>query len=104
MPWNDPGGALWASVSASLPAVLLAFAPALIFVSICITPGLYQPLALRVFAYAIHFLAEAIGLLRTALYKAPRGWRRPPAATCAPLAHFLLCVMGCELWVVSCAS
>ena len=89
MPWNDLGGALWASVSDSLPAVLLAFALALIFMSICITPGLYQLLALRVFAHAIHFLAEAIGPLRTALYRAPRGWGRPPAATCAPLVHFL---------------
>ena len=73
VPWSDLGGALWASISASLPAGLLAGDQALIFVSICITPGLYQPLALPVFAYAIHFLAEAIRPLHTALYKAPRG-------------------------------
>jgi iron(III) transport system permease protein len=34
-------------------------------------PFLYQTLALLVLAYALHFLAEAIGPIRSALYQAP---------------------------------
>jgi len=34
-------------------------------------PLLYQTLALLVLAYALHFLAEAIGPIRSALYQAP---------------------------------
>lgn len=49
----------------------LAFALALIFFSLQAAPVLYQTLGLLVFAYAIHFLAEAIGPVRSALYQAP---------------------------------
>ncbi len=49
----------------------LAFALALIFFSLRTAPGLYQTLGLLVGAYALHFLAEAIGPVRTALYQAP---------------------------------
>ncbi|WP_027882663.1 ABC transporter permease [Meiothermus rufus] len=49
----------------------LAFALALIFFSLRALPFLYQSLALLVLAYALHFLAEAIGPIRSALYQAP---------------------------------
>lgn len=49
----------------------LAFALALVFFSLHLVPALYQTLFLLVFAYAIHFLAEAIGPIRSALYQAP---------------------------------
>ncbi len=51
----------------------LAFALALMFFSLLAVPFLYQTLGLLVFAYAIHFLAEAIGPVRSALYQAPPG-------------------------------
>lgn len=49
----------------------LAFALALIFFTLRTVPPLYQTLTLLVVAYALHFLAEAIGPIRTALYQAP---------------------------------
>lgn len=49
----------------------LAFALALIFFTLQLTPGIYQTLFLLVGAYALHFLAEAIGPVRSALYQAP---------------------------------
>ncbi len=49
----------------------LAFALALIFFSLRTAPFLYQTLALLVLAYGIHFLAEALGPVRSALYQAP---------------------------------
>ncbi|NNF59150.1 MAG: iron ABC transporter permease [Rhodothermaceae bacterium] len=49
----------------------LAFALALIVFSLRAMPGLYQSLALLIGAYALHFLAEAIGPVRSALYQAP---------------------------------
>jgi iron(III) transport system permease protein len=49
----------------------LAFALALIFFSLRGVPLLYQTLALLILAYGLHFLAEAIGPIRTALYQAP---------------------------------
>ena len=49
----------------------LAFALALVFFSLRTVPLLYQTLALLVIAYALHFLAEAIGPVRSALYQAP---------------------------------
>jgi len=49
----------------------LAFALALIFFTLRTVPPLYQTLMLLVVAYALHFLAEAIGPIRTALYQAP---------------------------------
>ncbi|AEB12469.1 ABC-type transporter, integral membrane subunit [Marinithermus hydrothermalis DSM 14884] len=48
----------------------LAFALALIFFSLNLVPFLYQTLALLVYAYTLHFLAEAIGPVRSALYQA----------------------------------
>ena len=104
--WLDVGAALADSVSAALPAALvaaalavpiavlsvrrpsrasavaervaylgyatppLAFALALVFVSIRTVPWAYQTLGLLVAAYALHFLAEALGPVRTALYQA----------------------------------
>lgn len=63
----------------------LAFALALIFFSLQAAPMIYQTLGLLIFAYAIHFLAEAIGPVRSALYQAPpaieeaaRALGRPP--------------------------
>jgi iron(III) transport system permease protein len=49
----------------------LAFALALVFFTLRTVPVLYQTLALLIVAYALHFLAEAIGPIRTALYQAP---------------------------------
>ncbi|PSR00689.1 MAG: iron ABC transporter permease [Bacteroidetes bacterium QS_9_68_14] len=49
----------------------LAMALALIFFTLRAVPGLYQTLALLVGAYALRFLAEAIGPVRAALYQAP---------------------------------
>ena len=49
----------------------LAFALALVFFSLRVVPFAYQTLGLLVVAYALHFLAEAIGPLRSALYQAP---------------------------------
>ncbi len=49
----------------------LALALAFIFFSLNAVPFLYQSLALLVFAYALHFLAESMGPIRSALYAAP---------------------------------
>lgn len=51
----------------------LAFALAVVFFSLHAAPIIYQTLGLLIFAYAIHFLAEAIGPIRSALYQAPPG-------------------------------
>jgi iron(III) transport system permease protein len=63
----------------------LAFALALVVFSLAAVPFLYQTLALLVVAYALHFLAEALGPVRSALYQAPprveeaaRALGRPP--------------------------
>lgn len=48
----------------------LALALALIFFSFTAMPLLYQTLALLIFAYTLHFLAEAIGPVRSSLYQA----------------------------------
>lgn len=107
IPWSAMGEALWGSVSASVPAALLAaglalpvaylgvrrpsrstralerlayfgyatpplaFALAFIFFTLGVAAPLYQTLALLIVAYALHFLAEAVGPIRTALYQAP---------------------------------
>lgn len=49
----------------------LAFALALIVFTLGTAPFLYQTLVLLVVAYALHFMAEAIGPIRSALYQAP---------------------------------
>jgi iron(III) transport system permease protein len=49
----------------------LAFALALVFFSLRAAPALYQTLGLLVAAYALHFLPEALGPVRSALYQAP---------------------------------
>jgi iron(III) transport system permease protein len=105
--WTAVGDALWASVSASAPAAVvaallalpvayvgvrspsrwtriveriaylgyatppLAFALALIVFTLSSVPMAYQTLGLLVLAYALHFMAEAIGPIRSALYQAP---------------------------------
>ncbi|CAN5502760.1 iron ABC transporter permease [soil metagenome] len=107
-PFAGVGSALWASVSASLPAAVLAaglalpiaylgvrmpsrsarafervaylgyatpplaFALALIVFTLSAAPFLYQTLTLLIVAYALHFMAEAIGPIRSALYQAPQ--------------------------------
>lgn len=48
----------------------LAFALALIFFVLRVVPGLYQTLALLILAYTLHFVAEAIGPIRTSLARA----------------------------------
>jgi iron(III) transport system permease protein len=49
----------------------LAFALALIVFTLGAVPFAYQTLGLLVVAYALHFMAEAIGPIRSALYQAP---------------------------------
>jgi iron(III) transport system permease protein len=49
----------------------LAFALALIFFSLQAFPMLYQTLVLLIIAYSLHFMAEAMGPLRSSLYQAP---------------------------------
>ena len=49
----------------------LAFALALIVFTLGAVPFAYQTLALLVTAYALHFMAEAIGPIRSALYQVP---------------------------------
>ncbi|MEM1054758.1 MAG: iron ABC transporter permease [Bacteroidota bacterium] len=76
----------------------LAFALALVVFSLQAAPVLYQTLALLVGAYALHFLAEAVGPVRSALYQAPprleeaaralgRGPVRAVAETTLPLVR-----------------
>lgn len=48
----------------------LAFALALVFFTLHAAPFLYQTLTLLILAYSLHFLAEAIGPVRSALYQA----------------------------------
>ncbi|MEM8559547.1 MAG: iron ABC transporter permease [Bacteroidota bacterium] len=47
----------------------LAFALAFVFVAIRAVPWAYQTLGLLIVAYALHFLAEALGPVRTSLYQ-----------------------------------
>ncbi len=49
----------------------LAFALSLIFFSLQAVPFLYQTLILLIFAFTLHYLAEAMGPIRSALYQAP---------------------------------
>lgn len=48
----------------------LALALALIFFTLSAAPILYQTLTLLILAYALHFMAEAMGPIRSALYQA----------------------------------
>lgn len=48
----------------------LAFALALIFFVLRAAPGLYQTFSLLILAYTLHFVAEAIGPIRTSLARA----------------------------------
>jgi iron(III) transport system permease protein len=68
----------------------LAFALALIFFSLRGVPFLYQTLVLLVLAYSLHFLAEAIGPIRSALYQAsPRLEEAARSLGYSPLGAFL---------------
>ena len=65
----------------------LAFALALVVFSLSAAPVLYQTFALLVLAYALHFLAEGVGPVRSAMYQAParleeaaRALGKPPVA------------------------
>ncbi len=49
----------------------LAFALAVIFFTLQAVPWIYQTLFLLVIVYALHFLGEAVGPLRSALYQTP---------------------------------
>ena len=57
-----------AYIGYATPPVALALA--FIFFTLQI-PGIYQTLWVLIFAYTLHFLAEAIGPVRSALYQAP---------------------------------
>lgn len=47
-----------------------AFALGLIFFSLRLVPSLYQSMVLLIYAYTMHFMAEAVGPVRSALYQA----------------------------------
>ncbi|MEM6648494.1 MAG: iron ABC transporter permease [Bacteroidota bacterium] len=49
----------------------LAFALAMIFLSLLLVPAWYQSIGILLVAYIMHYLAEAIGPVRSALYQAP---------------------------------
>lgn len=49
----------------------LAFALAVIFFTLQVAPWIYQTLLLLIIVYALHFLGEAMGPLRNALYQTP---------------------------------
>lgn len=49
----------------------LALALAFVFFSLNSAPFMYQTLSLLIVAYALHFLAEAMGPVRSALYQSP---------------------------------
>ncbi len=79
----------------ALPGIVLALA--LVFFGANFAPGLYGTLGLLVFAYAVHFLPQAVGATRAALLQvrpsveeAARGLGRGPmrvvATVTAPLA------------------
>ena len=79
----------------ALPGIVLALA--LVFFGANFAPGVYNTLALLVFAYAVHFLPQAVGATRFALLQvrpsveeAARGLGRGPAGVVttvtAPLA------------------
>jgi iron(III) transport system permease protein len=79
----------------ALPGIVLALS--LVFFGANYAPGLYGTLALLVFAYAVHFLPQAVGATRAALLQvspsveeAARGLGRGPArviaTVTAPLA------------------
>jgi iron(III) transport system permease protein len=131
--WSSLGSALWASVSASGPAAILAsslalpiaymtvrfpstgsrllerasylgyaipplaFALAVIFFTLQVVPWIYQTLLLLIIVYALHFLGEAMGPLRSAMYQtspsleeAARSLGRSQMATFATITFPLL--------------
>jgi len=47
----------------------LAFALGLVFFTLRLVPSLYQTLFLLIYGYTIHYLAEAVGPIRSALYQ-----------------------------------
>jgi iron(III) transport system permease protein len=49
----------------------LAFALSLIFFTLQAAPFLYQTLGILIYAFTLHYLAEAMGPIRSALYQAP---------------------------------
>jgi iron(III) transport system permease protein len=55
----------------ALPGIVIALA--LVYVGIRVTPGLYQTLAMLVFAYVVLFLPQAVGAIRTSLLQVPPG-------------------------------
>lgn len=55
----------------ALPGIVVALA--LVYVGIRVTPGLYQTLAMLVFAYVVLFLPQAVGAIRTSLMQVPPG-------------------------------
>lgn len=68
----------------------LAFALAVIFFSVKVTPMLYQTATLLILACAMHFMAEAIGPIRSALYQTPpRLEESARALGCGPVLSFL---------------
>ena len=90
----------------------LALALAFVFFSLNSAPFLYQTLTLLIVAYSLHFLAEAMGPVRSALYQAPprleeaaRSLGHPPLAAFMRSTFPLLrngIVAGAALVFLSC--
>ncbi len=79
----------------ALPGIVLALA--LVFFGANYAPGLYGTLALLIFAYAVHFLPQAVGATRAALLQvrpsveeAARGLGRGPAGVVATITAPLI--------------
>ena len=79
----------------ALPGIVLALA--LVFFGANYAPGLYGTLALLIFAYAVHFLPQAVGATRAALLQvrpsveeAARGLGRGPAGVLATITAPLI--------------
>ena len=58
-------------VGYALPGIVVAFA--LIFLTIRVWPGVYQTLAVLIFAYAVLFLPQAMGGIRASMVRVPPG-------------------------------
>jgi len=68
----------------------LAFALGLLVVTLWVLPGLYQTLFVLVYAYSLHFLAEAVGPIRAGLFAAdPRLEEASRALGVGPVSTFV---------------
>lgn len=84
----------------------LALALALVFFSLQVWPAIYQTLPLLVFGYILHFLAEALGPIRTGFYQA--SYKLEEAARSLGYTRYraigrvLLPLLKRGMWISSC--